>query len=187
MLSTARDFLTRHEVPNVSFALADAEDLPFADGRFDLVTCRIAAHHFPHPERFLSEAARVLRPGGLLLLQDQVGPPDSATALYVNAFERRRDPSHVRALSEAEWVEALMTAGLELETIDRFEKQMALDQWAGRQGGTSKDLSDLQALLTQAPKLAREWMRPGDLENSEAEFVIHHCLFSARRPTAGRP
>ena len=74
MLEAAREFILARGAHNVDFRLADAEDLPFPGGGFDLVTCRIAAHHFPDPARFVAEVVRVLRPGGLFLLQDQVTP-----------------------------------------------------------------------------------------------------------------
>jgi ubiquinone/menaquinone biosynthesis C-methylase UbiE len=190
MLAAARDFILGQAVLNVEFRQADAEALSFPDANFDLVTCRIAAHHFPHPERFLRETRRVLRPGGLFLLQDQVAPPEAAAALYVNDFERRRDPSHLRAFSEEEWKKALAAAGLHLETVDRFEKRVVLEPWVDRQGGIAQDLADLRALLAQAPPEAQKWMHPSDLQSiglqgPRAAFVIHHCLFSATKP--GRP
>ena len=55
---------------NAEFMVGDAENLPFGDGRFDAVLCSNSFHHYPHPERFFSEAARVLRPGGRLILRD---------------------------------------------------------------------------------------------------------------------
>lgn len=44
-----------------------AEEMPYADGSFDLVTCRIAPHHFSSPGAFVRETARVLKPGGFFL------------------------------------------------------------------------------------------------------------------------
>ena len=182
MLATAREFLASQGAQNVDFQLADAEDLPFPDASFDLVMCRIAAHHFPRPERFVGEAARVLRPGGLFLLQDQVVPEDESAAAYITAFESRRDPSHVRALSEPEWRRLLVGAGLVIETEDDFEKHLSLLKWVNDQGGTAEELVDLRAMLSQAPPAVREWWRPSDIDGPEAAFFNHHCLFSALRP-----
>ena len=65
--------------------LVDALSLQFNAESFDLVTCRIAAHHFSDAKLFVKEATRVLKPGGLLLVQDQVMPEDDMTARYIEA------------------------------------------------------------------------------------------------------
>ena len=78
MLDAARAFITP-QADNVTFEIADAQDLPFEDATFDLVTCRIAAHHFEDVYEFVLEAARVLKPGGRLVVQDQYTPDDEAS------------------------------------------------------------------------------------------------------------
>jgi ubiquinone/menaquinone biosynthesis C-methylase UbiE len=59
-----------HQAPNLRFATADAEHLPYADGSFDAVVNVESSHCYPDMERFLAEVRRVLRPGGHLLLAD---------------------------------------------------------------------------------------------------------------------
>src|SRR5262249_17482018 len=83
MLETAAAFLGAQGARNVEFRRADAEDLPFADASFDLVSCRIAPHHFDDVAKFVGEAARVLRPGGIFLLEDSVAPPDPEAADFL--------------------------------------------------------------------------------------------------------
>ena len=78
MLSAAEKFICDKGVTNVAFEPADAEDLPFEDPVFDLVTCRIAPHHFPDCARFVQEGSRVLKPGGQLLVQDHLLPEHQA-------------------------------------------------------------------------------------------------------------
>lgn len=185
MLAAAREFIQAGGTTNVEFQRADAEDLPFAACSFDLVTCRIAAHHFPHPARFVAEVARVLQPGGLFLLQDQVTPEEAGAVLWITDFEKRRDPSHQRALSRAEWLALLASSGFSVETDDRFEKRLSLMKWVAAQEGTDEDLADLRARLRRAPPAVRDWMRPTDIETGEARFSIHHCLFSARKTGLG--
>ena len=170
---------------NVDFQLADAEDLPFPACSFDLVTCRIAAHHFPDPARFVAEVARVLQPSGLFLLQDQVTPEDPGAATWLTGFEKRRDPSHVRALSGPQWLALLGSSGFSVETEDRFEKRLRLVKWVADQGGTPEDLAELRAWLRQAPRAVQDWMHPTDIETDEARFSIHHCLFSAHKTGLG--
>jgi ubiquinone/menaquinone biosynthesis C-methylase UbiE len=185
MLAAAREFALSRGAANVDFQRADAEAPPFPAGSFDLVTCRIAAHHFPDPARFVREVRRVLRPGGLFLLQDQVTPEDPEAAAWITAFEKRRDPSHVRALSGAEWLALLGASGFSVETEDRFEKRLSLVKWVADQEGTPEDLADLRARLRRAPPAVLEWMRPTDVETDKAAFSIHHRLFSARSTGLG--
>ena len=103
MLAVAESFISA-QLPlpgQVSFREAGAEALPFADDRFDVVTCRIAAHHFADPVAFVQEVARVLRPGGLFLLVDNVAPQDPVLAEAMTRIDRERDPSHVEAYTVA--------------------------------------------------------------------------------------
>jgi SAM-dependent methyltransferase len=185
MLQAAREFVLAQGAADIDFRPADAEDLPFADTAFDLVTCRIAAHHFPHPPRFVAEVVRVLRPGGLFLLQDQVTPEDREAADWITAFEKRRDPSHNRALSRDQWLALLAAQGLSVETVDRFEKRLSLVKWVNDQHGTAQDLAELRTRLHRAPPAVREWMHPTDIDTEQAGFSIIHCVFSARKTGLG--
>ena len=132
MLRAAGAFVRAEGQENVRFVAAPAEQLPFADSSFDLVTCRIAAHHFADPERFVREAARVLRAGGLLLLVDNVSPEDPVLAALMNDFERQRDPSHVMAYSVRQWVTWVAEAGLELQHLSRWYVDKPYRAWLER-------------------------------------------------------
>src|ERR1700732_5491277 len=63
MLALVRDEIEKRKLTNVRIAYAKAESLPFEDESFDLVTCRIAPHHFDSIAAFLGEARRVLQCG----------------------------------------------------------------------------------------------------------------------------
>lgn len=71
MVERARAKARRHRA-DVSFGIATAQDLPFADRTFDLVVCTLVAHQLPQADRrrCFAEMHRVLRPGGRLLLVD---------------------------------------------------------------------------------------------------------------------
>ena len=104
MLAAAERFIRGQGVENVTFREADAMALPFGDAEFDLVTCRIAPHHFPDCAQFVREAARVLRPGGVAAMVDNVVPDDLGAARHINAIEKLRDPSHNWAYTAADWL-----------------------------------------------------------------------------------
>ncbi len=109
-------------IDNVDGVLADAEDLPFRDGWFDLVTCRRAAHHVPDLERALREMRRVLRPGGHLLVDDRSVPEDDLADALQNALDVLHDPSHVRERRPSEWRALLEGAGFTVERLETYEE-----------------------------------------------------------------
>ena len=181
MLDKAREFIAGQGVDNVSFRQADAEDLPFDDDRFDLVTCRIAPHHFPDAQRFLHECARVLKSGGMLLLQDHVLPADETSARFVDEFERLRDPSHNRALNADEWQEMCQRAGIRIEYSESYIKRHDFLPWVERQGNDAATIARLIDMLAEAPAIARDWMDPRDWGSERATFVNRHIIIRGRR------
>ncbi|MCB8921813.1 MAG: class I SAM-dependent methyltransferase [Ardenticatenaceae bacterium] len=157
MLALAKKETAVRKLSNVTVEFADAESLPYANAAFDLVTCRIAPHHFGDLAQFLSEAARVLRPGGTLAIVDNVVPGGYAGD-YVNAFEKLRDPSHGRCLTLTEWREAFVTAGLTVTHRETLDKQMDFGFWAKRHDAVMQRY--LRAMLLHAPEAARAFLRP---------------------------
>ncbi|WP_088007047.1 class I SAM-dependent methyltransferase [Indiicoccus explosivorum] len=117
---------------NILFAVADAEELPFLANTFDAVTCRIASHHFPNPGKFISEVARVLKPGGKFVLIDSIAPEDPELAAFINEIEKLRDDSYVRCLSKAEWRHHLL--GNRLVEKDSADRRQTYDYegWVAR-------------------------------------------------------
>jgi len=93
----------RAECPaNCTFVAGDAAALPFDYGSFDLAGCLRVLHHVRRPELVVSELARVTRPGGTVLVVDQLGATDPLASLELDRFERARDPSHQRLLPDAD-------------------------------------------------------------------------------------
>lgn len=151
MLEQVRRLRFERGHANVRLALASAEALPFRDGSFDLATCRTAPHHFPRVHTFLAEVARVLTPGGTFLLADTSAPEDSAVAAWQHDVERRRDPSHVRNLSQSEWEEALAAAGLEVDSTIMTRVDLDLESWVSRSATPRDEVERLRAAWQNAP------------------------------------
>ena len=155
MLEAARDFSIR-EGARIQFVGADAEALPFQDATFGTVTCRIAAHHFPALLPPLRQVARVLRPGGSFLAQDILGHDDEEAAAFIIEVERRRDPSHVRAYRQLEWVAFLRAAGLTVMDETVMTKVRPWDEWTGRMRMTPEARASLDRFVLAAPARCRE-------------------------------
>ncbi|PID86001.1 MAG: methyltransferase type 11 [Chloroflexi bacterium] len=170
MLRNAAKGAEERGLTNVAAETADAEQLPFPDGSFDCVTCRIAAHHFPDNGRFLSECARVLKPGGRMALVDNVVPgshlrgkkakTQRQVGEYVNAFEKLRDPSHVRALSVDEWLNLFVDAGFSEIHQETHRKKMDFDTWTNRMQVTPENRMRLKAMLLQSPTAVADFLTP---------------------------
>lgn len=127
----------------------------------------------------------MLKKGGVLLVQDHVLPEDEGSARYVDAFERRRDPSHHRAYSESEWVGFFRAAGLKVEHVEQIAKRHALIPWAQRQGCEPVVIERLERMVEQAERSVREWMQPHDWGTREASFANRHIIMAGRK--AGLP
>lgn len=114
MLKIARENLLEEAGPdgraNLELRQASSDELPFADGEFTAVVCTTALHHFPEPQRSFDEMARVLAPGGRLVIGDVC-----ADRLWVRVTEpllRRFDAGHV-GVRRKDDIEAMLTrAGL---------------------------------------------------------------------------
>lgn len=118
-----------------------AEHLPFADGSFDVVVSRIAAHHFDRIGEAVGEMARVSN--RVVVLEDTL-----YTSEEVEQAEKLRDSTHVRSYSEEEWRELLASAGLEVERVERFTKTHDFDDWLARTGCKGEDAGRVRELLS---------------------------------------
>ena len=104
MLEQARSLRDERGAPQTELVLTAAESLSCQDASLDLITCRTAAHHFLNVDAWLSEVQRALTTGGELILIDTISPDDSEATAWMHDIEIWRDPSHVRNLTEAEWL-----------------------------------------------------------------------------------
>ncbi|MGB8894841.1 MAG: methyltransferase domain-containing protein [Pseudolabrys sp.] len=177
MLDLVRAEAQKRGLSNIRVAYAKAEALPFEDESFDLVTCRIAPHHFDSIPEFLAEVRRVLRPQSLFALVDNVVPKGSVGD-YINAFERFRDPSHLRAWTMDEWRAALMKHGLAITHEEQLYKKMEFKSWASRHDDTMQAL--LRAMLAQVTPEVKAALEP---QGTGAELTFRLCegLFINKR------
>lgn len=111
--------IARERLPTcVRLVLADAAALPFRSRSFQIATSTSSLHHWPDPQAGLREIARVLRPGGTLVLTDWRA--DHPPTRIRDAVLRFTDPSHQRALSVADVSSLLRAAGFEVRAVDRY-------------------------------------------------------------------
>ncbi len=177
MLETARAFLLSQNVTNAEFVQADAEALPFADASFDRVTCRIAPHHFPDVARFVQEVARVLKPGGLFLLIDNIAPSAPERDTFINTVEKWRDSSHGRCWTLEEWRSFFAAAGLQVEQQELFSRTHDYDDWTARSQLSANEKAALEQFILAASEDMRNYFaittRPdGHLKQFNTEVLL---------------
>jgi SAM-dependent methyltransferase len=166
----------------VDGVLADAERLPFATDAFDAVACRIAAHHFPDPEAFVAEAARVLEDGGVLAFEDNVAPADETLATFLNGVEKLRDPTHVELYSVAQWREWFERAGLAVEAVETAAITLDFEAWTARTNVSEADKAELRRRFRAAPDGAHERFSVAfDDEGRVESFANPKALIRARK------
>jgi SAM-dependent methyltransferase len=141
--------------------LAPAEHIPFADSSFDVVTCRIAPHHFDDVEAAIYEMARVA--SRLVLIEDTL-----FTSERVEDAEKLRDPTHVRSYTEGEWRDLLEDAGLRIEQVEILEKRRPLGSWLARTETTGQEAEQVKALIADAI--------------DDGDYVDRKILLKARKP-----
>lgn len=181
MFPKARMLVQHRALTNVCFMQGDAEQLPFADARFHIVTCRIAPHHFSDVARAVREMARVCRPGGSVAICDHITPETLDTAAYINAFEMRRDPSHHWAYALEDWHRFFIQAGLTLAVEETVPKTLQLTAWATRFGIAEDGVSELRQELLHAPSDVQNFLKPRLTHGDEVEFDLTEVLFLTRK------
>ena len=136
---------------NVELLEGDATRLPFDAGSFDLATCVRVLHHVRRPELVVAELRRVVRPGGRVLVVDQLAPLDPLLAIDVDRFERARDPSHQRLLPDNDVRFLLEMNGLVLERAEVRQERRELDPYLDLAGCEGADRERARGLAPGSP------------------------------------
>jgi SAM-dependent methyltransferase len=109
--------------------ISRAEELPFDDKSFDVVACRIAAHHFDDVVSAVKEMARVSK--DRVVVQDTLFQGE-----VMEEVEKIRDPTHVRRYTEDEWRGFFAEAGLQIDRLEIMGRRLPVDAWLERADAT---------------------------------------------------
>lgn len=151
---------------NISILQGDAQKMNLNEDEFDGVSCRVAAHHFPHVVSFVSEVRRVLKPGGWFLLVDTICPEDFSAAQMIDEIETLRDPSHIHNLMQSEWEELLMKNNFTVSATAIRRKNLNFDAWVTRMRVPEKDIETLRDLIENSSGEARLYLNPREIDGA---------------------
>lgn len=150
MLKEAGNHARSLGLSNTGFRQGDSAALPFENQSFDIVTCKLALHYFPDPDRAIGEMKRVVKPGGRIVLIDRVSSENRHHQEYHNRIELLRTPAKNRVHSTAEIVCLLANQGLTLERIVDYEQYQDVDEWLETTGASEENQIRARELLLRS-------------------------------------
>jgi ubiquinone/menaquinone biosynthesis C-methylase UbiE len=180
MIERAREEAAAAGLANAEFSLGDATALEFEDGGFDGAVTRFSFHHIPTPQRALEEMARVVRPGGHVVVADHARDADPDVAAWVEEIERLRDPSHWACLTPARMRAIAEAAGLEPDQEQLIPFELDFEDWRDRSSGGPVAEALIDRLLAEAPPGAEAFRVIG--AGSERRLALVNMVFRWRRP-----
>ncbi|WP_251047387.1 class I SAM-dependent methyltransferase [Planococcus sp. ISL-110] len=161
---------------NIHYVVADAEAFPFLKETFDAAICRIAPHHFPNPERFISEMSRALKKGGQFILIDNVAPADPELAEFMNTTEKLRDDSHSRCLTKEEWARLLKKNGMVERKSADLRKTFDYPSWVTRTTENDGQVERVSQHLLGADEKTAEYFSIEVLDGKVQHFTIDEWM-----------
>ncbi|ASN05826.1 class I SAM-dependent methyltransferase [Virgibacillus necropolis] len=174
MLDNTANHLSSYE--NIMYKIADAEELPFENNTFDIVACRIAAHHFPSPEKFISEVYRVLKPNGKFIFIDNIAPEDSRFDEFVNTLEKMRDYSHVRSHSILEWKELFTKYQLTVMKEQVRKKTLPYQEWIDRTLDSDEAKNKVGSYIVEASSKVHDYFQVDINQGEIQSFTIDEWM-----------
>ena len=179
MVVKAAELAEEQAINNITFSVAAAESLPFATGSLDLVTCRLAPHHFQDVPKFLSEVHRVLRTDGLFCLADSVSPESEKLIAWQNRVEALRDDSHVYGRPPSQWDTVITDAGFSLErTAHVRNAQMSFLWWVRPEQNSPEIVQEIRdAFARLSPEEAK---RHYTVEPADDDFYFSWPMYAVK-------
>lgn len=181
MLTAARGVFAKVGVRNAEFLVASAEHLPFNDGSFEIVTSRLAAHHFDDVALALREVARVLRHGGRFVLVDTLAPRDEESVRFQHEVEALRDPTHRRTYTRDQWIALCKDAGLHVENVDVVHKAHPFEDWLDRGGEDEATRQRVRERFLSAPASAARDLGIMVADGRVTSFTDNKVVLAARQ------
>ncbi|MBA4496039.1 class I SAM-dependent methyltransferase [Paenactinomyces guangxiensis] len=181
MVETAKKEAERLGIQHVTWMVGDAEKISFPDRLFDIVTCRIAAHHFPSPLQAFKEVHRLLISNGLFILIDNYVPSDPEIERLYNEIELLRDPSHVHVYTLEKWSALLTEAGFSsVRPAKTWSNTIQLDGWFDRAATPLSHREKVIERLSGTPE-EQQQVLGYDPKSKIPELILRKCMWVATK------
>lgn len=177
MLGTVLAEAQRRGLGNIYTQQESAETLDLPGETFDVVATRYSAHHWRHWASGVRTMARLLKPQGLALFSDVIGPADPLLDTWLQSLELLRDPSHVRNASLEAWEQEVAGSGLVVREIIRDRLRLEFASWVARMRTPAVQVSAIRALQQRASSEVKEYFEIAE----DGSFSIDTALIIASK------
>lgn len=166
---------------------AFAESIPLASASFDLVVCRLAAHHFSDLPKAISEMTRLAKPDGYVAIIDMEGDENPALDTLNHEIEVLHDPTHVRSYTAKHWQTLFAANGLKVEVCENrcweIPGGLTVKRWCelGKSGAEA-----LQAIQNRLESVSPAWLRELEItRDADGGFrtPVRTLLILGRKPS----
>jgi ubiquinone/menaquinone biosynthesis C-methylase UbiE len=169
MLAEGESACEARGIGNVHFQVGSSMDIPFEDNRFDLVTCRRAAHHFLDLDRAIDEMRRVLVDGGMLIIDDRSVPEDDFVDDLMNRLDVLHDRTHVREYSPSHWRDVLEGHHFRIDHLSQYIEHRPISSLTD--GASDADAAEIMATLKALEMDQREAL---NLVEVDGQLHLNH-------------
>ena len=180
MINEAKKIMKERKINNLNFNICSAEELNYSDKKFDIVTCRTAAHHFLDVEKFCSEVHRVLKDEGEFIIVDTITSDQIKLNNWHQEVELIRDKSHMKNLSLIEWKNILKISKFSFLDIIQSRVTMNLNDWMERSGTSDKDKKILKDKFQNSDEKIKSFFGIKNL-NSDISFYWPVGIFHLKK------
>ena len=182
MLAIGKQRTTERGIANVSFRAADAQNLPFENGAFDVVVCRLALHHLMQPLQVLREMTRVCRAGGKVLVEDIYASEHPERAAFQDRWEVLRDSSHVRTLALSELLLLFCDVGLETDFVTTADDLIPeVERWLATTKTPPERAAEVRRLLEEDQRHDLSGTQPFQDATGRLYFHARTAILAGRK------
>lgn len=182
MVESATSLTEERGLQNVQFVVSDVVQMPFPSSYFDLVACRLAAHHFADSDAGIAEISRVLKPGGRFILVDHIAPEEPALDRFINRIDWLRDGSHVREWTVSEWIEKCNRVGIEARLDRSWHLNMSFSWWIQQAAPAADRRDEIRRMMQEADQETKQaFQLQFDDDGEPVEFALQCVLIKGTK------
>jgi ubiquinone/menaquinone biosynthesis C-methylase UbiE len=170
MIKQAKILAKEKSINNIQFVIASADNLPYKNNYFDLITCRTGTHHFENFEKSLKEMHRTLKDSGTLIISDTITSEDKDLSSWHQKVEIIRDPSHQSNYSIESWKELFNKLKFEATKITLTSVKLTLDDWMTTSGTSTDIQKELRKIWVNSDSTTRRYFKIKEKNNQDFEF-----------------